>query len=241
MLVASERGFATGSSYLQTCPLWDVSEFEGIGGRSIIPSDGADSGAEGAGLMGCEARPSVTEGLLAACLDTKGLGDLAYGLPSSGGGERAICLGLSAFEDMGREGKAVRTTDASSPPGHMASELGRLIVAILTTFSHSLFLSLSPTVTEGLMIDGQLLAGDDEIFADPRGLATGVPTGVPTYSAKLTRLELFLGRSRKSCETESLCQVDTDGCSIAPGLQHKDESSVNSAYGLVGLGKGCPR
>lgn len=103
---------------------------DGIDGASINTSGGPDSGADGAGLMGCEARPSVTEGLLAACLETNGLGDLSYWLPSSGGGDRAICLGLSNLDEMGREGNAVRVVGASSLAELMASVLGRAIVAI---------------------------------------------------------------------------------------------------------------
>lgn len=80
-------------SYLQTWPLWVCIDI-GNGGASVIPSDAPGSLVdEGAGLMGCDAGPSIIDGLLSSCLILIGLGDLPCWLSSSGGGERAIRLG----------------------------------------------------------------------------------------------------------------------------------------------------
>lgn len=80
-------------SYLQTWPLWVCIDI-GSGGASVIPSDAPGSLVEeGAGLMGCDAGPSIIDGLLSSCLILIGLGDLPCWLSSSGGGERAIKLG----------------------------------------------------------------------------------------------------------------------------------------------------
>lgn len=67
----------------------------GNGGASVITSDipGSLLEEEGAGLIGCDARPSVVEGLPSSCLSLRGLGDLPCWLPFSGGGEQATRLG----------------------------------------------------------------------------------------------------------------------------------------------------
>lgn len=80
-------------SYLQTWPLWVWMDM-GNGGASVRPSDTPCSLVEeGAGLMGCDAGPSVVDGLPSCCLSLRGLGDLPCWLSSSGGGEQAMRLG----------------------------------------------------------------------------------------------------------------------------------------------------
>lgn len=86
-----------------------------MGGTSIIISDCGGSWADDTGLIGWDVWAWVADGLLSKYFGFNGLGDVPCWLPSSVvGGDRALRLLASTFDDKGLEGRAVRGAVESS-------------------------------------------------------------------------------------------------------------------------------
>lgn len=166
-----------------------------------MPSDGAGSMAEGAGLIGWDVRLSGTDGLLSKCLAFRGLGDLPYWLlPSSGGGERARRPESSAaLKDIGLDGSAVRRGLDSSFAVGMVAELVCSLSAILTAPIQ--FPPKNPAVA---MTGGQLMVrkGGCCALRTARGLVTVVALRVAQRNTPCQLRQEFIGSVDSSCSDE---------------------------------------